>query len=173
MKSIRYLFLICLTAVSIFACEELKNLVAVEKGYEVGITMPIKTTPGSGVALSNPINSDLQEIFDENNLNADNAKVTLKSLSARIELPETATFKDLSELDVFLIANGKSTKIAWNSAIPETAGFSLKFEVDSEVDLLSFLLEDKIQFRVAYTTRSAIDESYLFRLNSTFEIGPK
>ena len=152
-KTLLGLLVLCMAVFT--SCEKLDELTSYEDEFSANFDFEAQETAGDGVKESDEITSTLKEDLKKNKLDIDKAEAKLLGSSITLNTAGV-TFADLKSAELYITANGKQEKIAWNTDIPTTAGSTIELTVNKEVDILTLLGADTYKFRVNYISRNAI-----------------
>ena len=147
------LLLLCVAFLT--SCDKLDELTSYEDSFSATFTFSTQNAAGEGVTESQEITSTLKEDLKKNKLDMDKAEAKLLDLLLVLNTPDV-TFADLKSAELYITGNGSEQKIAWNNAIPETAGNTLDLEVDKNVDIINTLGSETIKFKIKFVSRNAI-----------------
>jgi len=154
------------------SCDKLNELTSFEDTYSATFNFSAQSSAGAGVTESQEIQSTLKEDLEKNKLDMDKAQAKLVTVTLTLDTPG-ATFADLKSAELFITGNGNEQKIAWNTAIPETAGNTLDLEVDKNINILNTLGSETIKFKLNYVTRKAVETSATATASVTVKVSKK
>lgn len=172
MKKILYLILLVGTS----SCGLLSELSKFDMPYDQSVTIPKE-----GIVVDMPISvltADIEtksaEFLKTNNIKQDLIdNITLRKIDIDITLPVNSNFDFIKSVNISILADGLTeTNVAWSDSLTNFTGSSLKLKIDP-MDLKSFILKDKIKFRVDIVANHTISSNYTVDIKPTFLIDLK
>lgn len=140
-------------------------------------TVVIQSTVGQALpfsVLTPEITTNSEAEFESNNTNKDHIEsILLKDLILTINSPQGQTFSFLNSVEIYISSpNQAEKKVAFKDNIPANVGSSFACDI-VDLDLQSFIKDDKFTIRVKTVTDETIAQDVHIDVYSNFFVDAK
>jgi len=158
----------------LFSCEKLDQLTQFNLSYDLEFDIDSGIPAGTSIQINDlelPI--DVSD-FDANNTTKDLLEeVKIETIELRILKPETANFDFLSDVDLYIAAEGlPKIRLAWKNDIPNGVGQVLTLDVLSD-DLSEYLKKDAIQISADFITDEELTDPVTIQIHLVYFVDAK
>ena len=154
---LKILFLL-MSTIAIISCDKLNPTVKFDHtATEVSFEVPANADLGAKKFAEKVITNDIKPTLEANGVSVDQIKsVKVKSINFTITQSTVATtnFDFASSLETYLSMSGNETKFASKDPVP-TGSSSIDLDVNSDVDLATYLKSTSFTFTVKGTQKAA------------------
>lgn len=173
MKKVSIISSVIITVLSVISCQKiLDNLLTFPVKTSYNFTIPGTPVAGIVPSIATPeISSSSNNEFSDNGSSVDLVKqAKLEVLTMRITSPSNETFSFLSEIKIYINADGLAeTLIASKSNIPENVGNEINLETTG-TDLAAYVKKGSYSIKVDVVTDKIVTEEVKITSDMTFQV---
>lgn len=172
----RLLILLLLAFGSIFlSCDQLSQFTKFEMPFNSSVTIPGNTGINLPFDLTTPqIPTNFASTFQDKGTNKELIEsILLKSLQLKLTSPATGDLDFLSNLEIFMLADGlPETKVAWKSVAAIAGARVLNLDM-GDTNLKDYISTDWFKLRLHTITDQGISQDQILDIASVFLIDAK
>jgi hypothetical protein len=172
----RIYLLILLAGSSLFmSCDILSQFTQFELPFNSSVTIPGNTGINLPFDITTPqIPTNFKQNFEDNGTEKELIeKILLKSLQLKLTQPADGDLDFLSNLEIFMLADGlPETKVAWKSVAAMAGAKVLNLDL-GETNLKDYVSTDWFQLRLHTLTDQPISQDQIIDIASVFLIDAK